>query len=90
MQWREYLVSEIQDSLRDTYKIYQTDQKVYQESELKKLLTRLDFMISTYCRNQIFKVFVLFREISPTGPLLSKNSSPLSRTNNGTRTTTPC
>ncbi len=54
MQWREYLVSEIQDILRDTYSFYQTEQKVYQESELKKLLTRLDFMMSDYCRTTIF------------------------------------
>ena len=54
MQWREYLVSEIQDILRDTYSFYQTEQKIYQESELKKLLTRLDFMMSDYCRTTIF------------------------------------
>ena len=51
MQWREYLVSEIQDTLRDTFKFYQTDQAKYHDSELKKLLTRIDYMISDFVRD---------------------------------------
>ena len=56
MGWREYLISEIQDSLDKTYKFYQTDLQVYFDSELKKLLTRIDLIFNTYIREQIFKV----------------------------------
>lgn len=56
MQWREYLVSEIQDQLRETYRFYQTDSQIYQDSELKKLLKRVDFMFNTYVRENVFKV----------------------------------
>lgn len=61
MQWREYLISEIQDSLRDTYRFYQTDLKVYKESELKKLLKRIDFMFNTYLRENVFKVINIYK-----------------------------
>ncbi len=84
MQWREYLVSEIQDSLRETYKFYQTDQKVYLDSELKKLLKRIDFMISSYCRNTLFKAninnwceFVKHFINSPTNDQWRRNKYPL-------------
>ena len=56
MGWREYLISEIQDSLDKTYKFYQTDLQVYLDSELKKLLFRIDLIFNTYIREQIFKV----------------------------------
>jgi hypothetical protein len=56
MQWREYLVSEIQDSLRETFRFYQTDQAKYKNSELQKLLKRIDFMFNTFVRENVFKV----------------------------------
>ena len=32
--------------------------KVYKDSELKKLLNRIDFMFNTYIRENVFKVFL--------------------------------
>ena len=61
MGWREYLISEIQDSLDKTYKFYQTDLQVYLDSELKKLLFRIDLIFNTYIREQIFKVVYFWK-----------------------------
>lgn len=63
MQWREYLVSEIQDSLRETYHFYQTDSRIYKTSELKKLLKRIDYMFNTFVRENVFKVSLVISQI---------------------------
>ena len=55
MQWREYLISEIQDTLRDIYRFYQTESKLYYDSELQRLLKRIDAMFNTYLRINIVK-----------------------------------
>jgi hypothetical protein len=56
MQWREYLISEIQDKLKSTYKFYQTDNDVYGSSDLKKLVKRFDIMFNMFIREIILKV----------------------------------
>ena len=56
MQWREYLISEIQDKLKTSYKFYQTDNDIYGASELKKLVKRFDIMFNMNIRETILKV----------------------------------
>lgn len=53
MQWREYIISEIQDTLRDIYRFYQTESKLYFGSELQRLLKRIDLMFNTYMRDNL-------------------------------------
>ena len=50
------MVSEIQDSLREIYRFYQTDTSKYENCELMKLLKRVDFMFNTFVRENVFKV----------------------------------
>lgn len=53
MQWREYIISEIQDTLRDIHRFYMTESKDYFDKELQHLLKRIDFMFNTYMRENI-------------------------------------
>jgi dynein heavy chain len=55
VQWRSYIVSEIQDKLRDIYRFYQTETTLYQESELQRLLKRIDLMFNTYLRDNVLR-----------------------------------
>ena len=55
MQWRDYLISEIQGTLRDIYRFYQTDSKAYYDSEHQKLVRRIDSMFNTYLRENVVK-----------------------------------
>jgi hypothetical protein len=57
MQWREYLISEIQDKLKTSFKFYQTDNDIYGTSELKKLVKRFDIMFNMKIREIILKVY---------------------------------
>ena len=50
IQWRDYVISDIQDTLRDLYRFYQTDSKVYLDSELKRLLMRIDMQFNAQIR----------------------------------------
>ena len=42
--------------LKDTYRFYQTDTDLYQGTDLQRLIKRIDFMVNTFLRDQIFKV----------------------------------
>ncbi|KAL4494234.1 hypothetical protein ABPG73_018753, partial [Tetrahymena malaccensis] len=55
MQWREYIISEIQDTLRDIYRFYQTESKLYFGSDLQRLLKRIDLMFNTFMRENVVK-----------------------------------
>jgi len=57
MQWREYLISEIQDKLKTSFKFYRTDNDIYGTSELKKLVKRFDIMFNMKIREIILKVY---------------------------------
>ena len=50
--WRGFIISEVQDRLRNVYKFYQTEITKYQDSELQKLLTKIDYMFANFmCQN---------------------------------------
>lgn len=55
MQWREYIVSEVQDTLRDIYRFYQTEAKLYVGTDLQKLIKRIDLMFNSFIRDNIVK-----------------------------------
>ena len=55
VQWREYLISEIQDILRETYKFYQTEPKGYFDTELQRLLRKIDFIFNNHIREIVVK-----------------------------------
>ena len=50
--WRGFIISEVQDRLRNVYKFYQTEITKYQDSELQTLLTKIDYMFANFmCQN---------------------------------------
>jgi len=51
--WREWVVGEVQDALRDVYKFYQTDLKEYRDSELSRMLTLFDLMFNSLMKKLV-------------------------------------
>jgi dynein heavy chain len=56
MQWREDIKNDIQDTLHDKYRFYQTETKQYTDSSLQRLLRRFDFMFNVYLRTNVVKL----------------------------------
>lgn len=52
-QWRDFIKSEIQEILSNTFNFFIMDHKKYIDSELNKFLKRNDYMFNTYIRNHI-------------------------------------
>ena len=55
VNWRGFLVSEIQDKLRHDFKFYETEIKNYFDKELFKLLKKIDFMFANYINENLLK-----------------------------------
>ena len=55
IQWREFVINEIQDRLRDIYRFYQTETNKYQDSELRRLLKLVGYYFNTFTREHIVR-----------------------------------
>ncbi|CAK93776.1 unnamed protein product (macronuclear) [Paramecium tetraurelia] len=55
VQWRSTIVGDIQDKLREKYRFYQTETEDYLDSDLQKLLIRIDYMFTNYIRENVVK-----------------------------------
>lgn len=50
IQWRDYLIGEIQDKLRDKNNFYEGNNEKYEISPLKRIISRFDYILNTYLR----------------------------------------
>jgi hypothetical protein len=50
IQWREYLVSEIRQKLNNSHNIFETNKEVYENSILKKIILRFEFILNNFMR----------------------------------------
>ena len=51
IQWRDYLIGEIQDRLRgDTRNFFEGNSEVYENSPLKRIIARFEYILNTYLR----------------------------------------
>ena len=51
VQWRDYFVAEIQDDLKSAHFFYEPKMENYQESELKRIVTRFELLLHSYLRD---------------------------------------
>jgi hypothetical protein len=50
VQWRDYFLAEIPDDLKNNHHFYETQMEVYQDSELKRIITRFELLLHSYLR----------------------------------------
>ena len=50
VQWREYLVGDIQDILKGPHNFYESNFEIYKETALKRIITRFELILHTYLR----------------------------------------
>ena len=50
-RWREFLVGEIADKLKEDYNFFEDDMQVYSKSQLKRVILRFEFIMNSYLRN---------------------------------------
>lgn len=50
IQWRDYLIGEIQDKLRKNHNFFEANSSNYEASPLKRIITRFEFIMNTYLR----------------------------------------
>jgi hypothetical protein len=50
-RWREFLVGEIADKLKEDYNFFEDDAEAYEKSQLKRIILRFDFIMNSYLRN---------------------------------------
>lgn len=50
IQWRDFLIGEIQDKLRVNHNFFENDQETYEKSPLKRIITRFEYILNTYLR----------------------------------------
>ena len=50
IQWRDFLIGEIQDKLRKNHNFFEGDDEAYETSPLKRIITRYEFILNTYLR----------------------------------------
>ncbi len=50
IQWRDYLIGEIQDKLRKNHNFFEASQTQYEGSALKRIITRFEYILNTYLR----------------------------------------
>lgn len=60
IQWRDYLIGEIQDKLRQTderrrlgkvnHHFFEANNETYEQSPLKRIIARFDYILNTYLR----------------------------------------
>lgn len=52
VQWRDYLIGEIQDKLRkNNHNFFENDKKAYEESPLKRIISRFEYILNSYLRD---------------------------------------
>jgi hypothetical protein len=51
VQWRDFLIGEIQDKLRkNNHNFFEASNEAYEASPLKRIISRFDFILNTYLR----------------------------------------
>jgi hypothetical protein len=50
IQWRDFLIGEIQDKLRKNHNFFEGDDMVYEMSPLKRIISRFEYILNTYLR----------------------------------------
>jgi len=50
VQWRDYLIGEIQDKLRKNHNFYEGNNENYEMSPLKRIISRFEYILNTYLR----------------------------------------
>lgn len=50
IHWREYLISETQDKMAETFNFFQVDEEEYKNDSFHKYLKRLDFVMNNQMR----------------------------------------
>lgn len=50
IQWRDYLIGEIQDKLRKNHNFFEANAASYEQSPLKRIIARFEYILNTYLR----------------------------------------
>lgn len=50
IQWRDFLIGEIQDKLRRAHNFFEGEASVYEASPLKHIITRFEYILNSYLR----------------------------------------
>jgi hypothetical protein len=50
IQWRDFLIGEIQDKLRKNHNFYEGSNEAYESSSLKRIISRFEYILNTYLR----------------------------------------
>ena len=50
IQWRDFLIGEIQDKLRKNHHFFENEKLKYEASALKRIITRFEYILNTYLR----------------------------------------
>ena len=50
IQWRDFLIGEIQDKLRKNHNFYEGNNELYESSPLKRIISRFEYILNTYLR----------------------------------------
>ena len=50
IQWRDYLIGEIQDKLRKNHNFFEGSSDTYESSPLKRIISRFEYILNTYLR----------------------------------------
>ena len=52
VQWRDFLIGEIQDKLRkNNHNFFEASSEAYEKSMLKRIISRFDYILNTYLRD---------------------------------------
>lgn len=50
IQWRDFLIGEIQDKLRKNHNFFEANSATYEASPLKHIISRFEYILNTYLR----------------------------------------
>ena len=50
IQWRDFLIGEIQDKLRKNHNFFEANAATYENSPLKRIIARFEYILNTYLR----------------------------------------
>lgn len=50
IQWRDFLIGEIQDKLRKNHNFYEGNNDIYEANPLKRIISRFEYILNTYLR----------------------------------------
>lgn len=51
IQWRDFLIGEIQDKLRKNHNFFEASNDSYEEGPLKRIISRFEYILNTYLRD---------------------------------------